>query len=136
MPGVLHLLDDREVGRLAESDAAAQFLAAALQQRVEGTALPGLRSLTLVAAAVVDHCRLVRGIGPPAEDEAFVDRMQRVDEHEGAGNHEACRVAALAEVADQAAFLRAFEAAAYEPAEQGIQGGGSHGLAPINPRGL
>ena len=77
---VLHLLDDREVGRVAEADAPAQLLAAGLQQVVERAALPGFGRLAFGGAAILGGRLLLDVVAAPAEDGAFMHRMQRVDE--------------------------------------------------------
>ena len=101
---ILHLLDDGEVGRIAEADAPAQFLAAGLQQVIERAALPGFGSLAFGGAAILGGGVLLDVVVAPAEDGAFVHRMQRVDDHKRARDRKARRVALLAEFASAGRF--------------------------------
>ena len=113
--GVLHFLDDRKFGGFAKTDAQPHLFLTDLQEMEERAALPRCRSLALVAAAVFDHGRIVRFLVPPAEDAAFMDGMQRVDEGHGARQIEAGGAALLAELAQQVFFCHAGKTTANHP---------------------
>ena len=115
---LLHLLDDGEVGRFAETDAPAQFLTAGLQQVVERTALPDCGGLAFGGAAILGGRLFLHVVVAPAEDGAFVHRMQRVDDDERARDRKAGDVALLAEFTQQVGFLRALQATADDPVER------------------
>src|SRR5258708_4819970 len=112
---LLHLLDDGEVGRFAEADAPAQFLTAGLQQVEEGAALPGFGRGAFRGASILEGRLLLDIVIAPAEDGAFVHRMQGVDDDKRASDWKAGLVALFAEFAQQIGLLRALEPAADDP---------------------
>src|SRR3546814_12973470 len=73
-----------EVGRLAVAETAPQFAAAGAQQVVEAGLLPFVRRLTVAGRAVFDLPLVLGAVMAPEEGAAFVDRMQRIDEGQGA----------------------------------------------------
>ena len=123
VPLILHLLDAGEVDRIAKGDAPPQFLAAGLQQVIEGTALPGGGGLAFSGAAILGGCGLFDIVVAPAEDGAFMHGVQGVDDHHGARQGKPCSVALLAELDQQVGLLRAFKAAADDPIGDAIDVG-------------
>ncbi len=113
--GILHLLDDRKFGGLAEVDTSAHFLVVGLQQPVEWAALPGLGGGTLVAAAILANGFFLDTVVAPAENVAFVHGMQRVDEGETTRERQAGRPAFLAELAQEGGVVDPFQATADDP---------------------
>ena len=103
LPLRAQLLEDREVRRVAAGEAAPQRRPAGLEQVVERAAAPALRVLaTLARPPVLDDRALVRHrVAAPAEDAALVDRVQRVDEDEGARERQPGGDGPLAEAAQE-----------------------------------
>src|SRR5262249_5066320 len=95
-------------------DPVAARLAAGLDQAEEGCGAPARRRVTLVGPAVVVDLRLAGG-ARPAGGAALVDRMQRVDEQDGARQRQARRHRALAEAAHHLALGGTSQALAGDP---------------------
>ena len=126
MPEILHFLDDRIIGGIAEADAPAELLLAALHQEIERAALPRLRRLALVAAAIIAHRFFDGTIVAPEEDAALVHWMQGVDEHQPAVDRQADRIALHAERPQQIGLWSAFQAAADDPVGKAVDVGDVH----------
>src|SRR5262249_42662187 len=131
---ILHLLDDGVVGGIAETDAAAQLFLAALKQEIERTALPALRSLALVAAAVVAPRFLFGAVAAPAEETAFMHRMQCVDEHQRAVDRQTDGGALLAERPQQIGLRSALQSTTDDPVGYAVDVGGANTCAPESGR--
>src|SRR6516165_6782964 len=108
----------------------AQQRVARLQHLVEGaiaTARGGLNILRIetggsepvrAGAAVFEDRRRLRGVIPPAEEPAFVNRMQRVDKHHGASQRQSGGNATLAEAGHNIGLRSAGQAGLRQPRGQ------------------
>jgi hypothetical protein len=96
----------------------------------ERRAAPAFFPLTpLIGAAVFGEGWLVRLLGAPAESTALIDRMQRVDEADGASERHAGSDATLAKLAQEHVLARAGKPAFCQPMGNVFDVGGTH--APL-----
>ena len=116
-----HLAKHREVLRVAGADPAAQLVASGRRQMIEGTALPTGRGLADVRRPVLDDWRLLDAVGAPAKRPAFVDRMQRIDDHRGAGKRDARFASAISEAVEGVRLGCAGETGLDEPGFDAVQ---------------
>jgi hypothetical protein len=132
LPLRAQLIDAREVRRVASGEIATQGRPAGLEQVIEWAGTPPLRSLaTLARPPVLDDRALVRRGGPaPAEDAALVDRVQRVDEDEGARERQPGGGRSLAKAVQQVQLGRPREPCGRNPGPISIADDPSYGGAP------
>ena len=81
---VAGLLEAEKIDRVPGSQAAPQHLLARLQEMKEHAAPPAFRRLALVRASVFPNLGRLRPVGAPQESAAFVNRVKRVEDNEGA----------------------------------------------------
>src|SRR5207302_7967026 len=85
-PLVLQRDDGRKFRRLARGETDPQPRAAGLEQLEKRAATPDLGHLALARRTVFDQLGMARlALAAPAGGTAFMDRMQRVDDHRGPG---------------------------------------------------
>src|ERR1700730_7436895 len=103
-------------GELGKTDP--YLVMAVLEHVKEGRAAPVLRGVAIVGRAVFEGVALVGVDVVPAKPAAFIDRMQGIDEDEGARQVQPLVAAALAEAAAHFVLGQAGETLADQPVHQ------------------
>src|SRR5207244_2293525 len=119
--------------RISRCETAAQLGSARLQQMKEGAAAPVLRGLAFAGPPVVEYFDDLGSVSAPPECTALVNRMQRVEHDNAAGQPNSGSDGALAETRHQLVLGAANQAGWRPPTGKLVEGILCHISAPRRP---